>query len=445
MNIKEQAKAFAIKAHRGQVRKTEPDKPMIIHPIYVASLLEEYGFDDNVVSAGFLHDVVEDTEYTEEDIKNIFGEDIRSLVMTASEPDKSLTWEERKQHTIETIKNQDLRHKAVVCCDKISNLEDFRNLSEKRGEYDYSSFNRGFEQQKWYYESVYNSLIHEENENLPMFVRLKELIWHIFLQDKKDEFVKEKIFKGKEKEYQELLRIHYKKQELVKLKSIVKNVTPYVIEFTGTPRTGKTTLINNLTDFFKKAGFTVEILEEFTTSEKYKKEVYPSLKDKHKKVVNVEIPQYVFTQLQEVLARKSDIIMIDRSLFDRLIWTDRLFLKEGMTQKEYEDYLNIYIPLIKENIHLVLATFTDSLTALKRDYAAYLSLEPRRFLNVSNVDEYNTSLKNMEALAIEQDIPFYLFDTTDKNQREISMEVADIVLEDMRKIYIKKICDIFQK
>ena len=56
MDIKEKAKLFAIKAHMGQIRKSEPDKPMIMHPIGVGELLESFGFDDNVVAAGYLHD-----------------------------------------------------------------------------------------------------------------------------------------------------------------------------------------------------------------------------------------------------------------------------------------------------------------------------------------------------------------------------------------------------
>ena len=111
MNIKEKAKEFAIKAHKGQVRKNEKDKPMIMHPISVAELLEEYGYDDNVVAAGYLHDVVEDTKYTIEDIEKEFGKDIASLVMGASERDKSLSWEERKQHTIDETKILPLRNK----------------------------------------------------------------------------------------------------------------------------------------------------------------------------------------------------------------------------------------------------------------------------------------------------------------------------------------------
>ena len=140
MDIKERAKLFAINAHYGQVRKNEKDKPMIIHPINVANILSEYGFDDNVIAAGCLHDVVEDTKYNDEDLLKEFGEDILSLVMGASESDKKLSWEERKQYTIDKVKTLDIRHKAVVCADKISNLEDLQIVFEKNGKYDFSNF-----------------------------------------------------------------------------------------------------------------------------------------------------------------------------------------------------------------------------------------------------------------------------------------------------------------
>lgn len=439
MKIKTIAKKFAIKAHKGQVRKSDKEKPMIIHPINVGDILEEYGFDENVVAAGYLHDVVEDTKYTKEDIEEKFGKDITSLVMGDSEPDKSLSWEERKKHTIEEVKTLDLRHKAIVCADKISNLEDLRIISEIKGEYDFSAFKRGFESQKWYYTEVYNSLIENEDENLPMFKRLKELINHIFNKETNDEYVKNKIFENNEEEYKELLKIHYKKEEIFKLRNVLSNKVPYVIEFTGTPRTGKTTLINNLYDFFKKKGFSVQVLEEFTTSKKYKKEIYPLLKDKYKNIVNTEIPKYVLKQLDETLNKKVDIIIIDRSLFDRLIWVDRLVLKDGMSDKEYEEYKKLYIPLIKEKINIIISTYTDSLIALKRDYQANLSLEKRNFLNEDNVNEYNKSLLNMQELANKENINFNLFDTTNKNQRETSFEVVNTILNDMRKEFVDRV------
>ena len=96
MNIKDKAKEFAINAHKGQIRKSDKEKPMIIHPINVADILSEYGFDDNVVAAGYLHDVIEDTKYTKEDLLKAFNEDILSLVLGDTEKDKSLSWKREK-------------------------------------------------------------------------------------------------------------------------------------------------------------------------------------------------------------------------------------------------------------------------------------------------------------------------------------------------------------
>lgn len=436
MKIELKARKFAIKAHKGQVRKSDKDKPMIIHPINVANILKEYDFDQNVISAGYLHDVVEDTKYEIENIKEMFGEDIASLVWGASEEDKSLSWEERKEHTIEKTKTLDLRHKAVICADKISNLEDLRILYELKGESVFSSFKRGFESQKWYYTEVYNSLIMNEDKNHPMFIRLKEIIDYIFYNKNSNEYAKDIIFKDSIDEYNLLKNIHYRKEEVFKLKSVLSKKKPYVIEFTGTPRTGKTSLINNLKDFFKKKGFSVCIIEEFTTSLKYKTQIYPILKNKSKNVVNTEIPKYVLKDLNDAINSKYDVIIVDRSLFDRLIWVDRLFLKKGMSDEEYNEYKSTYIPLIKEKINIIVSLYTDSLTCLKRDYHANLSLENRTFLNEDNVNEYNKSLLNMEKLSIKENINFKMFDTTNKNQREISFEVIDSILSDMKKYYL---------
>lgn len=224
---------------------------------------------------------------------------------------------------------------------------------------------------------------------------------------------------------------------------VLNHTVQYVIEFTGTPRTGKTSLINNLNDFFKKKGFVVDTIEEFTTSKKYKNEIYPLLKDKHKNIINTEIPKYVLAELNEALKNNNDVIIIDRSLFDRLILVNRLNMKKGMIDSEYNDYLKVYIPLIKEKIDIVISTYTDSITALKRDYKANLSLEKRNFLNEDNINEYNKSLINMKELAEKENIRFYMFDTTQKSQREISIEVINVILDNMRNKLINELISKF--
>ena len=435
MKITEKAKSFAITAHIGQIRKSDKEKPKIIHPINVANILQEYNFDDNVIAAGYLHDVIEDTNYTKEDLLKSFGEDVVSLVLGATEEDKSLSWEERKQETITKVKTLDLRHKAIVCADKISNLEDLRIIFEINGKKDFSAFKRGFDKQKWYYTGVYDSLIYNEDEKNDMFVRLKLLIDYIFYDNKHDE-LERKIFSDNIEEYNKLKKFHYRKQEIYKMKSVLEKNKTYVIEFTGTPRTGKTTLMNNLYDFFKKGGFTTSTLEEFTTSKRYKKDIYPRLKNEYKSVINTEIPKYVLEDLNTEVSKNYDIILVDRSLFDRMIWMDRLYNKNGVTKEEYDNYINKYTPLIKNKINIVLGLYTDSLTSLKRDYSANISLEKRTFLNEKNINEYNNSLVNMKELSSKFNINFHMFDTTNKSEREISFQVLDVILSDMRKQYI---------
>ena len=435
MKITEKAKSFAITAHIGQIRKSDKEKPKIIHPINVANILQEYNFDDNVIAAGYLHDVIEDTKYTKEDLLKSFGEDVVSLVLGATEEDKSLSWEERKQKTITKVKTLDLRHKAIVCADKISNLEDLRIIFEINEKKDFSAFKRGFDKQKWYYTGVYDSLIYNEDEKNDMFVRLKLLIDYIFYDNKHDE-LERKIFSDNIEEYNKLKKFHYRKQEIYKMKSVLEKNKTYVIEFTGTPRTGKTTLMNNLYDFFKKGGFTTSTLEEFTTSKRYKKDIYPRLKNEYKSVINTEIPKYVLEDLNTEVSKNYDIILVDRSLFDRMIWMDRLYNKNGVTKEEYDNYINKYTPLIKNKINIILGLYTDSLTSLKRDYSANISLEKRTFLNEKNINEYNNSLVNMKELSSKFNINFHMFDTTNKSEREISFQVLDVILSDMRKRYI---------
>lgn len=436
MDIKEKARLFAIQAHMGQVRKSEPDKPMIMHPIGVGQLLESFGYDDNVVAAGYLHDVVEDTKYTILDIEKEFGKDIADLVMGASEPNKSLSWEDRKRHTIEEAKKLPLRNKLVICADKINNLEDLFLKFEKSGNRDFSAFKRGEESQKWYYTSIYESLISGENKDLPIFLRLKDILNKVFYK-KENLFLKDTIFVDNQDYYAKLRKLHAGKIELQRLKSLVTLPKPFVIEFTGTPRTGKTTTINNLYDFFKKGGFDVSLVEEFTTSKYYKEELRSKFDSMSYSDRDLAIFEEIYKQLQNAILTKKDLILIDRSLNDRQIWNYRRLVRGDMPEDLYLNAREKYSNLSKQLIDFLVVTYADSLTSLRRDYTSSLALEQRSFLNQENIDEYNNGLNSLQGLFADSVDSYMLLDTSNMDMNDVSVEVTSQILPVIRKRYIK--------
>lgn len=171
---------YATKAHTDQKRKVE-NVNMIFHPYIVGMILEKAGCSDELVAAGMLHDVVEDTPHTFEDIEKEFGKQIRDYVYDASEPDKTLSWEDRKAHTINHIKNKSLESKLLVASDKISNLEYLKDNIDNYGEEKaWSVLKETKERQEWYYINVYKSCILNEDENHPIFKRYKAILNELF-------------------------------------------------------------------------------------------------------------------------------------------------------------------------------------------------------------------------------------------------------------------------
>ena len=120
-----EATLFAADKHRGQKRKDAQKTPYINHPIYVVHLMANVGgiTDIEHLQAGMLHDTVEDTDATPEEIEARFGYAVRSLVMEVTD-DKSLEKQERKRIQIEKAPRLSARAKVIKLADKIANLTD---------------------------------------------------------------------------------------------------------------------------------------------------------------------------------------------------------------------------------------------------------------------------------------------------------------------------------
>jgi guanosine-3',5'-bis(diphosphate) 3'-pyrophosphohydrolase len=120
-----QATAFAAHKHRDQRRKDSAASPYINHPISLAYVLSnEVGIDDPVVlAASLLHDTIEDTDTSFEELETAFGGEIASVVLEVTD-DKLLPKQERKRLQIEHAASVSTSAKLVKLADKICNLRD---------------------------------------------------------------------------------------------------------------------------------------------------------------------------------------------------------------------------------------------------------------------------------------------------------------------------------
>lgn len=125
MNRLISAIAFAAHKHRDQRRKDIPASPYINHPIALANVLANEGHvvDETVLIAAVLHDTLEDTDTTEDELVHAFGREIADIVLEVTD-DKSLPKTERKRLQVVNAASISRGAKLVKLADKICNLRD---------------------------------------------------------------------------------------------------------------------------------------------------------------------------------------------------------------------------------------------------------------------------------------------------------------------------------
>ena len=162
MNIIEKAIGFAVKAHSGTLRKGT-NLPYILHPMEAAAIAAQMTDDQEIIAAAVLHDTIEDTETTAEDIRKEFGARVAGLVSSNTENKRrelpaADTWLIRKQETIEHLKTASRAVKTVVFADKLSNLRAMVTDYISEGETFWNRFEmKDPHKHVWYYGAMLES------------------------------------------------------------------------------------------------------------------------------------------------------------------------------------------------------------------------------------------------------------------------------------------------
>jgi len=137
---------FARDAHAGRLRK-DGATPEIEHPEGVAEIVARRGFDDEIVAAALLHDVLEDTAATVEGLRNLFPERVVRLVEALTEPSipgpREETWEARKRGKLDRLRTSEPEALAVCAADRLHNVTSLLVQAEAKGKAAWARFSRG--------------------------------------------------------------------------------------------------------------------------------------------------------------------------------------------------------------------------------------------------------------------------------------------------------------
>ena len=161
------------------------ERPYILHPIEAMTIAVGLTEDEDVLAAAVLHDVVEDTNLSEQDIEREFGPRVKALVMAESE-DKmkelpaEASWKLRKQATIDHLVTLGRDAKLICLGDKLSNIREMRRDYAKLGDALWERFNQKDKREHaWYYRSICD-VLEEEFGDVPEIREYRALLKTVF-------------------------------------------------------------------------------------------------------------------------------------------------------------------------------------------------------------------------------------------------------------------------
>ena len=182
-DILDRAIVFAVNAHAGQRRKD--GAPFILHPLEDAAIVGTLTDDPEIIAAAVLHDTVEDTAVTGDEILGAFGARVYELVMHETEEKRPAfppheTWRIRKEESLDALsRTKDIAVKMLWLGDKLSNMRALSRDLDALGEDVFKRFhNRDPLAHKWYYTTVLELI--PELSDTPAYAEYAALTHRVF-------------------------------------------------------------------------------------------------------------------------------------------------------------------------------------------------------------------------------------------------------------------------
>ncbi len=223
--------------------------------------------------------------------------------------------------------------------------------------------------------------------------------------------------------------------EIKNLKELYRRRRPIVIEFSGSPKSGKTSCINSLHQFLKRNGFSVEIIQERAS-------ICP-VSDKQSPLFNLWTISSTISGLLGILEsskNQCDFVILDRGIFDSLCWFEWLWYQNRMAieMKSVSENFLLQTELVGR-IDIVFSFTSSSEKSIEREYATLLTNELGSIMNPTVLAQYSDAVKTV----IREKSQFFhniiSMDTTDMIQSQVAMDVTVQALNALKSLLNEQI------
>ena len=224
-------------------------------------------------------------------------------------------------------------------------------------------------------------------------------------------------------------------EEVLSLKQEHRQKRPIVIEFSGSPKAGKTSCINSLELFLKRNGFSVQIVQERAS-------VCP-VTDKQSPMFNLWTACMSLAGLIGTLEDKKsrvDVLILDRGIFDALCWFEWLVSNGKMeeSQRQVTEKFLLMEELVK-SIDVVFAFCVSPEVSIAREYATLLTDKTGSIMNEKVLGEYLYAIKNTIANKSNFFHNVFEIDTSNVDQDHVGKEVTERTLDALKKLLMERI------